>query len=126
MIECLGEKEIQIEREDKEKEEDVNICVKQSDEKKIEDEFFKEVLIGLLSIQIKDHQFEFNSNHPKELIAYNSWRTCYLSYYLHHNGKDSRTNHLEEEGNDVIRIALPRSKICIRFEVFIIQVVVPQ
>ena len=50
----------------------------------------------------------------------------YLPYYLHHNGKDSRTNLLEEEGNDVIRIALPRSKICVEFEVFAIQVVVPQ
>ena len=127
-IESLGKQEIQIEKEDREKEEEERICVQQSDEKvvfysnqsneayfitndlnlsfsslalsqKIEDEFPKEVLIGLQSIQIEDLQFESIFNRPKEFME----NMCCFPCYLQHNGKDSKTNFLEERGNDEIR-----------------------
>ena len=31
---------------------------------------------GLPTIPIKDHQFDFIPNHPKDQIDYSSWRTC--------------------------------------------------
>ena len=43
---------------------------------KIEDEFPKEVFIGLQSIQIKDHQSKSIFNRPKDPIDYYLWRTC--------------------------------------------------
>ena len=87
VIGSFGEKEIQLEKEEREKEEEVSFCVEQSDKKvvlhsnsdeeaclinsdlnhsfssvslsqKIEDESPKEVFSGLPSVKIQDHQFD--------------------------------------------------------------------
>ena len=57
---------------------DVNFSLPSVDSfsQKFKDEFAKDVPSGLPTIQIKDHQFDFIPNRPKDQIDFSSWRKC--------------------------------------------------